>query len=103
MDSFRREHNRNDKEHSAKAARAKSRQRLAATATANPRGVNKRNEVYYYQKEHPHPAPRRSGAIAQGYGIWRDQKESTCFFTYWEAGGNDSLASSIPTEKFSGV
>jgi hypothetical protein len=39
MDSFRREHNRHDKEHSAKAARAKSRQRLAATATANPRGV----------------------------------------------------------------
>jgi hypothetical protein len=39
MDSFRREHNRHDKAHSAKEARAKSRQRLAATATANPRGI----------------------------------------------------------------
>jgi hypothetical protein len=37
MDSFRREHNRHDTEHLAKAARAKSRQRLAATVTANRR------------------------------------------------------------------
>ena len=73
MDSFRREHNRHDKEHSAKAARAKSRQTqhwsccgLAATATANPREVKgTKNEVYYYQKEHPNPVPSPASALAQ--------------------------------------
>ena len=65
IDSFRREHNRHDKAHSAKAARAKSRQRLAATATANPRGVKgtkytttKRSILILYLS-------RSEGAIAQ--------------------------------------
>jgi hypothetical protein len=47
-----------------------------------------------YQKEHPHPVPKP--VRCSSTGIWRDQKESTWVFTYWEAGGNDSLASSIP-------
>ena len=66
IDSFRREHNRHDKAHSAKAARAKSRQRLAATATANPREVKgTKNEVYYNKKEHPNPVPSPACALAQ--------------------------------------
>jgi hypothetical protein len=40
-------------------------------------------------KEHRHPGPSRSCAIAQSTGIWQDRTESTWFFTYWEAGDND--------------
>jgi hypothetical protein len=54
-----------------------------------------------YQKEHPHPGPSRSGAQAQEYGGTKWNLRG--FFTYWEAGDKVTLASSIPTEKFSGV
>ena len=54
-----------------------------------------------YQTEHPHPVPSRSGRC-NCTGKWQDQKESTWVFTYWEAGDNGSLASSILTEFFFG-
>jgi hypothetical protein len=49
------------------------------------RRMAKEKEIYLHQKEHPHPGPSRSRAT-HSTGLWRDQLESTWFFTYWEAG-----------------